>query len=360
MRRLLPLLPLLLLAASCSSKDENSNPIAPPASDTRGTAVGPNHVFAHASPLAWSPVTNELLGFSSPTPVAGTGLLALRVSDGIARVLDPATPQALALSPDGATVYYVADLPPGSGDAVVLRRRAVAGGAPDSLGGAPDGTRVSFVLSNDGNWLAWGRAGADPLDPGPLVLRQLWTGDTLDVGFGSPVALSPNGSLLIYRPDPGSPALRLWNRATRQETPFDTQLPVGSGPAAWRWDATGLRALYLNGPRAVRHFNYDLGTTVTVFSSPWDLDALAPFWAPNGLKAAVWAHKPAASGNFTDHVLNVIDLAAKVGMPVASGTEDPGMATFSADGAHTAQMYAERLYASNGTPVAPMLAARAR
>jgi hypothetical protein len=347
MRRLLPLLSLLLLAASCSSDGGAKNPVIPPASNTRGTAVGPDHVFAHASPLVWSAVTNEVIGFSSPTPAAGTGLLAMRGSDGVVRVLDAATPLALALSSDGARVYYVADLAPASGDSMVLRRRALQGGAAELLGSAPDGTPISFVLSLDGDWLAWGRGGADPFDPGPLTLRRLSTGDTIEVGVGAPVAIAPDGSQLVYRPDPGSPALRLWSRATRTETSFDSELPIGAGPPAWRWDITGLRALYISGARSVVHFNHDLGTSVTVFNSPWDLDVQPPFWAPDGQHAAVWGRKPAASGNYTDRVLDVVDLGVPIGFPVASGSEDPGAVTFSADASLTAHLYGERLYQAN-------------
>jgi hypothetical protein len=308
-------------------------------------------VFAHASPLVWSAVTNEVVGFSSPTPAAGTGLLAMRIGDGVVRVLDPVTPQLLALSPDGALVYYVVDLPPASGDAVVLRRRPIGGGAPDSLGGAPDGTPITFVLSLDGDWLAWGRAGADPFDPGPLVLRQLSTGDTLDVGVGTPVAIAPDGSALIFRPNPGSPALKLWIRATRTESDFNLGFPVGAGPPAWRWDATGLRMLFVDA-NTVRHFNHDLGTTVTVFTSPWNLDVRPPFWSPDGLSAAAWGNKPAASGNYTDHILDVVNLGAKVGVPVATGIEDPGAVTFSQDGAHVAQLFGERLYTTTAAAAA--------
>jgi len=349
--RLLPLLPLLLLAASCSSKSAD-NPVSPPVNDAHGTAVGPDHLFAHASQLVWSAVTDEVIGFSSPTPAAGTGLIAVRVGDGSTRVLDPATPLQLALSPDGAAVYYVVDLPPADGDSVVLRRRPISGGAPEPLGAAADGTPITFVLSLDGDWLAWARAGANPLDPGPLVLHHLSTGDTLEVGVGSPEAIAPDGSQVIYR---SGSALRLWVRATRSESDVVLGIPAGTGPPAWRWDANGLRALLVDVNRQVKLFNYPLGTITTVYTSPLDLDGSPAIWSPDGLAGAVWASKPAASGTYTSHVLEVFDIGAKVGVPVASGVEEHGAATFSSDDSRIAQLFGERLYVANaattGIPV---------
>jgi len=361
MRRLLPLLPLLLFAASCS-KDAD-NPVVPPVNDARGTAVGPDHVFSHASPLVWSQATNEVIGFSSSTPAAGTGLLALSVGDGVVRVLDPATPQALALSPDGAAVYYAVDLPPASGDTVVLLRRPLAGGAPELLGSAPDGTPISFVLSLDGDWLAWGRAGSDPLEPGTLTLRHLTTGDTIEVGAGSPVAMASDGSQIVYRPDPTSPALRKWTRATRQDADFDPAFPIGSGPPTWRWSGSDPSTLNDRGSPAhmvaLRQFLPSGDTDFPSFSSADEIVVGPPFWSPDGSRGAAWTRRPSASGNYSTYMLNVFDLPVGVGVVVASGIDEPGGATFSSDASRIAQLFGERLFVSNAATT-PGVAVAAR
>ncbi len=267
------------------------------------------------------------------------------------RVLDPATPLQLALSPDGATVYSVVDLPPANGDSVVLRRRPVSGGAPEQLGAAPDGTPITFVLSLDGDWLAWARAGADPMDPGPLVLRHLSTGDTLEVGIGTPEAIAPDGSQVLYRPDPASSALRWWDRAARTDSPFNPFFSTPAGPAAWRWSGSDPSALWDHGSPAVsvvwtQFHNLGSGTTyLSVFQSADTIDVRPPFWSPDGSRAAVWTRR--TSRFATEHLLYVFDVFGALRAVVATGTDEPGAATFSSDASRIAQIFGERLFVSN-------------
>jgi hypothetical protein len=338
--------------ASCSTTSDNS--VGPPPFNPRGTAVGPDHVFNAASPLAWG-TSNEVVGFSSATPAAGSGLLAIGMGSGVVRVLDPATPLAMAMSDDGAEVVYVADLPPADGDSTVLRRLALAGGAATRVAACADGCFITFALSHDGNWVAWSGTGSDPLEPDTLRLVELATGDITTVGLGAPVALAPDGSQMLYRPDPGSPALHMWTRAGGTDDSFDPGFPTGAGPAAWRWDAQGLRALYIEAPRKLHLTNPGLGTdTFTLL--PDDLDIRPPIWSPDGSHAAVWGSRLAPSQNYTEHNLYVVNLSSHAVTDVASGSEAPGAVAFTVSATRVAYLYGERLYTNPVSATAATLA----
>jgi hypothetical protein len=89
-----------------------------------------------------------------------------------------------------------------------------------------------------------------------------------------------------------------------------------------------------------------------------DLDVQPPVWGPDGDVAAVWGHRLASSGNYTDHLLYVVSLPTHVGWPIASGIEQPGSVVFSSDASYTAHLYGERLFRANAA--ATTLAASAR
>lgn len=341
------LLALLFALPGCSEDADNST--LPPPVDERGTAVGLNHVFGANGGLVWSGVTNEAIGASSATHVAGTGLIAMHVSDGATRVLDSTPPVLITLGASGSHVYYVADLPPADGDSVTLRRIALTGGGtPQRLAASPEGSLMSYAVSEDQNWIAWSVTGDDPFAPGTLKLLQVSTGAITDVGLGSPVALSPGGEQMIFQPDPGSQALKLWVRATGIASDYGPVTPIGGGPPSWRWDSQTLKVAYIVPPRDLFVARPELGgIPLLVYRAPDSLDVAPPVWSPDGQRLAVFGSRPAANGNYINHPLFVADLAGVTGTQVANGTTVPGGVAISANGLQVVELYGEQLYVAD-------------
>lgn len=342
------LIALLFALPGCSKDADNST--LPTNPDDRGTAVGANHVFAANGGLAWSAVTGEVIGKSSSTPAAGIGLIAMHVPDGATRTLDPTPPVLITLAQDGSRVYYVADLPPADGDSVTLRRRTLSGGAvPEQLVPAgPEGTLMSYAVSADQNWVAWSVSGSDPFDPPTLRVREISTGAITDVGLGSPVALSPGGENLIFQPNPGSLALKLWVRSNGNVSNYGPITPIGAGPAAWRWDANALKVAYIVPPRDVFVARPELGgIPQLIYRAPDSLDVAQPVWSPDGQRLAVFGSRPAANGNYINHPLFVADLGAVAGTQVATGTTAPGGVAISGNGLQVVELYGEQLYVAD-------------
>jgi hypothetical protein len=361
MRSIAALLLLLLVLPGCSKEADNS--VSPPPTDARGTAVGANHVFAANGGLEWSGVTNETVGASSATPAAGTGLLAMHIPDGAIRVIDPVPPKLITLAQDGSRAYYMADLPPADGDSVVLRRVALSGGgAPQRLAAEPEGSFISYAVSADQNWVAWAGAGDDPFAADTLWLLEVATGARTKVGLGVPVVLSPGGEYLLYHPDPGSQALKLWVRASGISSDYGPVIPIGAGPPAWRWDAGALKVAYIVPPRDLFLARPELGgIPVLVYRAPDSLNVIPPVWSPDGQRLAVWGSRPAANGNYVNHLLYVADITALTGVQVATGTEPPGGVAISANGLQVVELYGENLYVADVHGLASLSAtARAR
>ena len=357
------LLALLFTLPGCSNDADNTMLPADP--DDRGTAVGANHVFAANGGLAWSGVTGEAIGKSSSTPAAGTGLIAMHVPDGATRVLDPTPPVLITLSHDGSRVYYVADLPPADGDSVTLRRITLSGGgAPEQVVPAgPEGSLMSYAVSADQNWVAWSVSGSDPFDPPTLRLRQLSTGAITDVGLGSPVVLSPGGDFLIFQPNPGSLALKLWVRANGNVSDYGPVTPIGAGPAAWSWDGPNpqdQKVAYIVPPRDLFVARPQVGGIPQLIDrAPDSLDVAPPVWSLDGQRIAVFGSRPAANGNYINHPLFVADLGVVHGTQVATGTTAPGGVAISASGLQVVELYGEQLYVADVHGLAPVVGAAA-
>ncbi len=350
MRSHLPacLLLLLLFAVSGCSEDADNSTL-PTDPDDRGTAVGANHVFSAQGGLAWSGVTGEAIGASSATPAAGTGLIAMHVPDGATRVLDPTPPVLITLGASGSHVYYVADLPPAQGDSVTLRRVALTGGgSPQRLAAGPEGSLMSYAVSEDQNWIAWSVTGDDPFAPGTLKLLEISTGAITDVGLGSPVALSPGGEQMLFQPDPGSQALKVWIRSNGNVADFATGVPIGAGPPSYRWDSQTLKVAYLIPPRDIFVARPELGgIPQLIYRAPDSLDVAPPAWSPDGQRLAQFGSRPAANGNYINHPLFVADLGVVTGTQVATGTTTPGGVAISANGLQVVEMYGEQVYVAD-------------
>jgi hypothetical protein len=319
-------------------------------------------VFAANGGLVWSGVTGEVIGASSATPAAGTGLIAMHVPDGATRVLDPTPPVLISLAQDGSRVYYIADLSPADGDSVTLRRVALTGGStPQRLAASPEGSLMSYAVSADQNWVAWSVTGDDPFAPGTLRLLEVATGAITDVGLGSPVALSPGGEYMIFQPDPGSLALSLWVRSSGSSTPYDPVTPIGAGPTSWRWDSNALKVAYIVPPRDLFVARPELGgIPQLVYRAPDSLDVAPPVWSPDGQRLAVFGSRPAANGNYVNHPLFVADLGAATGTQVANGTTAPGGVAISANGLQVVELYGEQLYVADVHGLGLIATSRAR
>ena len=219
MRSFLPAL-LILVLAGCSN--DSNDPVAPPTTDARGVKVGADHAFAANASLAWSDMTGEVVGPASATPAAGNGLLAMSTTSGAVRVLDGNEPVSVTVSNDGHRAFYIVDLPPAEDDSVTLRSVVIHGsGVPARIAACPQGCVMSFAVSADQNWVAWAAGAGDPGTADTLRLTHVPTGAVTVVGVGAPVVLSPGGESLLYRPNPGSPAMRLWVRASGNDAEFD-------------------------------------------------------------------------------------------------------------------------------------------
>jgi hypothetical protein len=168
------------------------------------------------------------------------------------------------------------------------------------------------------------------------------------VGLGAPVVLSPGGEYLLFQPDPGSQALKLWVRASGIATDYGPVTPIGAGPTAWRWDANTLKAAYIVPPRDLFVARPELGgIPVLVYRAPDSLDVVPPVWSPEGQRLAMFGSRPAANGNYVNHPLFVADLGAATGTQVATGTTSPGGVAISANGIQVVEMYGEQLYVAD-------------
>ena len=348
MRSFIPAL-LILLLAGCSS--DSDDPVSPPVTDARGVKVGVDHVFAANSSLAWSDMTAEVVGPASATAAAGNGLLAMSTTSGATRVLDGNEPVSVTVSNDGHRAFYIVDLPPAEGDSLTLRSVVIHGsGVPTRITACPEGSVMSYAVSADQNWVAWAAGPGDPGTADTLRLIDVATGAITLVGVGSPIVLSPGGEYLLYQPTPGSPAMRLGVRANGNDSDYDNPVPIGAGAAAWRWDTNapgGLKAAYIIAPRDLFLARDIPGLPVLVYHAPDDLDVIAPAWSPDGQRLAVWGSRPAANGNYTNHILFVADITSNNGVEVAYGSQLPGGVALSGGGLKAAALFGEQLFLSD-------------
>jgi hypothetical protein len=360
MRSFIPAL-LILLLAGCSNDSED--PLTPPVTDARGVKVGADHTFAAYSSLGWSDMTAEVVGPASATPAAGNGLLAMSTTSGATRVLDGNEPVAVTVSNDGHRAFYIVDLPPAEGDSVTLRTVAIHGsGLPARIAACPEGCVMSYAVSADQNWVAWAAGAGDPGTPDTLRVMHIPTGAITVVGLGVPVVLSPGGDYLLFQPNPGSPAMRLWVRATGIDGEYDQVVPIGAGPAAWRWDTNapgGLKVAYIIPPRDLFVARDIPGLPVLVYRAPDELDVIAPAWSPDGQRLAVWGSRLAANGNYTNHILFVADITSNTGVEVAYGSQLPGGVALSGGGLKAAALFGEQVFVSDVNGLALVAAKRA-
>jgi hypothetical protein len=341
---------LILLLAGCSN--DSDDPVAPPTTDARGVKIGADHTFAANSSLAWSDMTAEVIGPASATPAAGNGLLAMSTTSGATRLLDGHEPVSVTVSNDGHRAFYIVDLPPAEGDSVTLRTAVIHGsGSPTRIAACPEGSVMSYAVSADQNWVAWAAGPGDPGTADTLRLTYIPTGAITVVGVGSPVVVSPGGDYLLYRPNPGSQAMHLWVRANGNDAEYtQVVVPIGAGPAAWRWDSNtpgGLKVAYIVSPTDLFVARDIPGLPVMVYRASDELDVIAPAWSPDGQRLAVWGWRLAANGNYTNHILFVADITSNTGVQVAYGSQVPGGVALSGGGLKAAALFGEQLFVSD-------------
>jgi hypothetical protein len=202
-RPTLPVLSLVLFLAACGS--DGTGPTLTP--DSIGTSVTDPGAVHDESTLAWSVDGTEIYfsaGEGADHPMA---LMAVRVSDGTVRTVDTDSTERIITDHAGEWIYRN-----GGG---TVDRVSVAGGAAEAIARdtwAHNGYHtLDPVLSPDDQILAYAQIGEDtafggPLDPmgtmDTLVLHDLGTGERTAVGFGMPLAFSPDGGELAFAPRP--------------------------------------------------------------------------------------------------------------------------------------------------------------
>jgi hypothetical protein len=210
-----------------------------------GQPVTADGVVWEHSPLHWSADGQEVFFLDQMDH-----LFAVRVSSGVVRVVADEPTQVLFVSADGHWIYRTAG---GMHPYVRVVRSPTPGGVAELLVPGPV-SRV--VLSTDGNLIAYAILG-DPGDPhdarvttrDTLALLDLRSGQYSVLGFGNPLAFSPDGTRLAYDEAPclagglfanpcDSYVLDLVT-GTREHIPWEKD---DNGKQAW-WNAEGLQSL---------------------------------------------------------------------------------------------------------------------
>lgn len=219
------------------------------------TATG---VAAEQSWLAWSPDGHEVFFLGTgPTP----DLMAVRVADGAMRTVTsgPTRTDRFYVSLDGQWVYRTRNASHPPVDSHVFDRIPTAGGPAETI--AENVTGFLFTawvdppVAPDGNLLAYAARGekGDPDDArigtrDTLYLYDLASKERTAIGFGVPLAFSPDGSQLAYDERPCDES-GLWTNPCdtyvvdlgtdmRRHVPWDKD---DNGKQPW-WDEGGLKS----------------------------------------------------------------------------------------------------------------------
>lgn len=331
---------LILTLAGCSS-DDPAAPPPPPPSGGLGTPLTAAGAIEAQAPLLWSFATDEIVAVASFNDPNSNSLIALASTNGTRRQLEPLASTPLALTPDGAGVYY----------ATLELDSTVARSAPLS----PVGTRKRLNSCGSGCFhvvlpvpLSVFLVAIYPVGDS-TALMNVSSGQRQMLTSGYPLAFSPDGTQLLKKElfEPLQDAL-IFDLGTGQTLPANLGLPDEIGDYLVRWTVTGIEVLYQTPDRqSLVLRRAGLGQDATVYTTPDTLEA-AMDWV--GERIAVWTSKTAGTGR--RYQLTVIE--GDTGLlivDVASTTLLPGRPKLPPDGSD-AIVYAvdRRLYRSTFTP----------
>lgn len=279
--RILAVPAFCLVVAACGDP-----PVAPVDGEMLGVPLG---YRGGAVDLAWVPGT-RLVAFRAPaTDSTACGVRTLDVDSGRVRSLDDdcaaltsfasTALRGLAVATGGATIAWQVGLS-GIGPAGGAVRAAAPGTA---AGEVRRGSRQwpAVALSPDGRSLAYAWSLADT-----LVVRDLATGSEVAMGFGRPIAFSPDGLQLAYLVSPGGVRRRVLGDTVEFVVSVALQPGDELGPVSW--SAGGLWAVVDRLNAGVRLRNADTGLEVLASSFEPGWRVRFPVWSADGRRMAFW------------------------------------------------------------------------
>ena len=326
-----------------------------------GVRATPTGTAAEQSWLAWSPDGHEVffLGAGS-TP----DLMAVRVSDGAIRTVSPGPTRTVRfnVSSDGQWVYRTRYATDPAVDRYVFDRIPTAGGPAETITENVTGflstTWVDPPLAPGGNLLAYAARGekGDPDDVrigtrDTLYLYDLASKERTAIGFGVPLAFSPDGSQLAYDekpcdeggswPNPCDTYVVDLGTDVRRHVPWDKD-DIGKQP--W-WDEGGLKSLAsthdfdtADSPLQWIVRNLSLGTVTIAYSLTLTKEMPHPggmAHSQGGMRVGGWIKD--LEGKF--HGIRVFDLQAERGhLSVVNRTGEGWSLAFSWDGRRIAYL----------------------
>ncbi len=340
---------LVVAGAGCRSTGVTDGSSTGPPEDL-GIPVTAEGAVYERSPLAWSASGDELYFVGS----TGETLEAVRVADGRVRIVDPgpARTWVIGVSADGRWVYRN-DWTAG------FYRVPVGGGSGELIADSV----LGFAISPVGDRVAYGTKGppGDPHDAtvgrlDTLYLLDLAQGKKVRLGFGMPLAFSPDGTRLAYDRAPCDISGLYTNGCDTYvmdlATGGESLIPWARddiGKQVW-WDAGGLKGFagthHYDSPTSPLQWvfrNATRGTVEVAYAMSYGVEVPAgdgETHAPNGQVAGGWIlYLDGYEG------LRLIDLATmRNRLVVVDRSAEPYSPAISWDARRVAYLIGTRIY----------------